>query len=53
MFWQGGGKKRMQEIITSRLQCQRDFTPTDNLDIARNDQQLLLLYYNRKDIKNK
>jgi len=53
MFWQGGGKKRMQEIITSRLQCQRDSTSFDNLDIARTDDQLLLLYYNRNDIKNK
>lgn len=47
MFWQGGGKKRMQEMIETRLQNIRQPTEISRNKVARTDEDLLYLYYHR------
>lgn len=50
MFWQGGGKKRMVQMIGNRLQSNKEQVDINNLCIARNDDELLFLYYHRDEL---
>lgn len=52
MFWQGGGKKRMKQMLEGRLQPVREHSNLASLPLARKDDDLLRLYYFRDELRD-